>query len=110
MILPPFKNEPFIDFTDETNAAAMHTALANAEAEFGREYPVVINREKISTGDLLDSYNPSNFNQVVGRVHRATQELADNAILPAPGTSFRQAFPISSRDGEDWYCGTGRHG
>ncbi len=83
MILPPFKNEPFIDFTDETNAAAMHAALAHAEAEFGRAYPVIINGEKITTGDLLDSYNPSNFNQVVGRVHRATQTLADQAILAA---------------------------
>ncbi len=83
IILPPFKNEPFVDFTDETNATAMHAALAAAEAEFGREYPVVINGEKFSTGDVLDSYNPSNFNQVVGRVHRADQELADKAILAA---------------------------
>jgi 1-pyrroline-5-carboxylate dehydrogenase len=83
IILPPFKNEPFVDFTDERNAEAMHAALAAAEAEFGREYPVVINGEKITTGDLLDSYNPSNFKQVVGRVHRATQEHADQAILAA---------------------------
>ncbi len=83
IILPPFKNEPFVDFTDESNATAMHAALAAAETEFGREYPVVINGEKIMTGDLLNSYNPSNFNQVVGRVHRADQELADQAILAA---------------------------
>jgi 1-pyrroline-5-carboxylate dehydrogenase len=83
IILPPFKNEPFVDFTDERNAEAMHAALSAAEAEFGREYPVVINGEKITTGDLLDSYNPSNFNQVVGRVHRADQDLADKAILAA---------------------------
>jgi 1-pyrroline-5-carboxylate dehydrogenase len=83
IILPPFKNEPFVDFTDESNAEAMHAALANAEAEFDREYPLVINGEKITTGDLLASYNPSNFHQVVGKVHRATQELADKAIVAA---------------------------
>ena len=83
IILPPFKNEPFLDFTDETNATAMHAAVAKTEAELGREYPLVINGEKITTGDLLNSYNPSQFNQVVGRVHRATQELADKAIHSA---------------------------
>ena len=30
---------------------------------------------------MLESYNPSNFKQVIGRVHRATKELAEKAIL-----------------------------
>ncbi len=83
MHLPPFKNEPFLDFTDERNAEAMAAALAKVEAELGREYPLVINGERMQTGDLLHSYNPSSFKQVVGRVHRATQELADQAIRAA---------------------------
>ena len=88
MHLPPFKNEPFLDFTDERNAEAMAAAVAKVEAELGREYPLVINGERIQTGDLLTSYNPSAFKQIVGRVHRATQEQADQA-LRAANEAFR---------------------
>lgn len=83
MHLPPFKNEPFLDFTDERNAVPMAAAIAQVEAELGREYPLVINGERLQTGDLLNSYNPSAFQQIVGRVHRATQELADQAVRAA---------------------------
>lgn len=83
MILPPFKNEPFIDFTDERNVAAIKAAIAHTEAGFGAEYDVIINGERFKTGNLLESYNPSNFKQVVGRVHKADKELADKAIKAA---------------------------
>jgi delta 1-pyrroline-5-carboxylate dehydrogenase len=83
MHLPPFKNEPFLDFTDERNAEAMAAAVAKVEAELGREYSLVINGERLQSGDLLNSYNPSSFKQIVGRVHRATQEQADQAVRAA---------------------------
>lgn len=83
MILPPFKNAPFIDFSNEQNATAIKVAIAKAEKDFGAEYPLVINGEHIKTGDILESVNPANFKQVIGRVHRADQKLADRAILAA---------------------------
>ncbi len=81
--LPPFKNEPFTDFNEERNAQAMQKAIEAVEAELGREYPLVIGGERITTGNLLASVNPSNFNQVIGRVHHATKEHADKAIEAA---------------------------
>ncbi|HZS04382.1 MAG TPA: L-glutamate gamma-semialdehyde dehydrogenase [Blastocatellia bacterium] len=83
MNLPPFKNEPYRDFSDETNAQAMLRAIADVEAQTGREYPLVIGGERITTGDLVESRNPSKFSEVVGRVHRASRELADKAIKAA---------------------------
>jgi 1-pyrroline-5-carboxylate dehydrogenase len=83
MNLPPFKNEPFLDFSDERHAQAMMQALERVAGELGREYPLVIGGERFTTGDLLDSLNPSQFSQVVGRVHRADQELAGKAIAAA---------------------------
>jgi 1-pyrroline-5-carboxylate dehydrogenase len=81
--LPPFKNEPYRDFSDERHAQAMLKGLELVEAQLDRTYPLVIGGERVETGELLASLNPSQFNQVVGSVHHATQELADQAIAAA---------------------------
>src|ERR1041385_3575423 len=78
-----FRNEPFTDFTKEENAQAMRTALEKVKGELGREYPLVINGERINTGDTLDSINPANRAQVVGTFHKATKELANKAVEAA---------------------------
>src|SRR5437762_1700483 len=82
-MLPPFQNEPFSDFSNEHNAAEMREAIAHIEAEFGREYPIIIAGKRYTTGDMLASPNPSNYNEVIGLVHKATVELADKAIEAA---------------------------
>ncbi|HLG15896.1 MAG TPA: L-glutamate gamma-semialdehyde dehydrogenase [Blastocatellia bacterium] len=82
-MLSPFQNEPFVDFTDERNAALMREALANIESDFGREYPLIIGGKRYTTGDMLASVNPSNFDEVVGLVHKANIEMADKAIEAA---------------------------
>lgn len=84
--LPAFKNESYRDFSSETHAIAMRRAIERIGSELGREYPVVIGGERLTTGDLLDSVNPAEFSEVIGRVHRATPELADRAIQAAAGT------------------------
>ena len=47
-VLDEFKNEPFTDFSKPENAAAMGAALEKVRSELGREYPIVIDGEKIS--------------------------------------------------------------
>ncbi len=81
--LTPFQNEPYTDFSDERNAEAMLKALDQVESQLGREYQIIIGGERYKTGDLLESVNPSKFNQVIGRVHHGTKELADKAIQVA---------------------------
>ena len=58
----------------------MEAALEKARAEFGREYPLHLAGEAISTGDKLISVNPSNTSEVVGIHHKATAELAARAV------------------------------
>ncbi|MEK6284377.1 MAG: L-glutamate gamma-semialdehyde dehydrogenase [Acidobacteriota bacterium] len=82
-MLPSFQNEPFTDFASERNAAVMREAIADAESQFGREYPLIIGGKRYTTGDMLASVNPSNYEEVVGLVHKATVELADKAIEAA---------------------------
>ncbi|MEK6408267.1 MAG: L-glutamate gamma-semialdehyde dehydrogenase [Acidobacteriota bacterium] len=82
-MLPSFQNEPFTDFASERNAAVMREAIADAESQFGREYPLIIGGKRYTTGDMLASVNPSNYEEVIGLVHKATVELADKAIEAA---------------------------
>jgi len=88
-MLPPFQNEAFVDFTNERNAAAMREAISHVESQFGREYPLIIGGKRYTTGDMLASVNPSNYDEVIGLVHKANVELADKAIEAATD-AFRE--------------------
>ena len=78
-----FHNEPLTDFTKEENAAAMRSAIEKVKSELGREYPLVIGGERIKTDSTLESINPANRTQIVGRFHKATKELANRAVETA---------------------------
>jgi 1-pyrroline-5-carboxylate dehydrogenase len=78
-----FSNEPLTDFGREENAQAMRSAIEKVAAELGQEYPLVIGGERITTGNLLDSINPARCNEVVGRFHKATKDLASRAVEAA---------------------------
>ena len=78
--LPEFQNEPYADFSDAARRQAMEQALERVRAQFGREYPLRIGGEVITTGDLLESVNPSRSTEVVGIHHKATPELARRAV------------------------------
>ena len=81
--MKPFKNEPFTDFTHKKNAKKFKEALDKVHAELGRDYPVVINGEKITTQDKITSLNPSNQNEIVGTFSKATPEMAEKAVKVA---------------------------
>ncbi|HET7113409.1 MAG TPA: aldehyde dehydrogenase family protein, partial [Pyrinomonadaceae bacterium] len=78
-----FRNEPFTDFSKEENAQAMREAIEKVRGQLGREYPLVIGGERIATDSKLDSFNPANRTQLVGRFNKATKELASRAVEKA---------------------------
>jgi 1-pyrroline-5-carboxylate dehydrogenase len=78
-----FRNEPFTDFTKEENAQAMRQAIETVKSQLGREYPLVIGGERITTDGKLDSFNPANRTQLVGRFNKATKELASRSVEEA---------------------------
>jgi 1-pyrroline-5-carboxylate dehydrogenase len=82
-----FRNEPFTDFSKPENAEAMRKAIEKVKSELGREYPLVIGGERITTEGKFDSINPANRTQVVGRFQKATKDLANRAV-----ESAHQAF------------------
>ena len=79
----PFRNEPSTDFTQPENLDAFRAALEAARAELGKTYPLYIGGEEIYTHDTIDSTNPSNPAEVIGRVSVATPELASRAVEAA---------------------------
>jgi 1-pyrroline-5-carboxylate dehydrogenase len=75
-----FQNEPFVDFSKPENRAAMEAALKQVKGMFGREYPLVIGGQKITTTEKIKSYNPSRPEEVVGIFQKATVEMANQAV------------------------------
>lgn len=83
MARPKFTNETYLDFSDKKNINRMQKALAEVEKNFGKEYPLIINGERIFTESKFPSTNPSFRNQVVGYFSKANKELAEKAVLTA---------------------------
>ena len=78
-----FRNEAFTDYTEARNRAAMLSALQKVKAQFGREYPLIIGRERVSTQSKISSSNPSCPSEVVGVFSGGGAEHAANAVEAA---------------------------
>ena len=81
--LDEFRNEPFTDFTKAENSDAMKAAIEKVRGELGREYPVIINGEKITLDKKFESINPAEKSQVVGMFSDAdadSENLVEKAI------------------------------
>lgn len=92
--MPPFRNTPLTDFADPRNVMTMEKALAEAQRDFGKEYPLIIHGEKVKTGQKLRSVNPANPHEIIGVVQRASVGHVDQALASAA-----QAFG-EEHDGE----------
>jgi 1-pyrroline-5-carboxylate dehydrogenase len=78
--IAPFKNEPIKTYADPADAAKMEAALAEVRKEFGKEYPLVIDGERISTQKKIASRNPADPSQIIGEVASASLEDANRAV------------------------------
>lgn len=81
--IPAFVNEPFTDFSQPENKQAMEAALDKVKHELGKEIPLSIGSDKVMTEDKIVSINPGNVDEVIGRVSKASQELAERAMQVA---------------------------
>lgn len=85
MVLP-YKHEPFTDFSVAENKKAFEEALKKVEADLGKEYPLIIGGERVTTEEKIISRNPANKEEVIGYVSKANQELAEKAMQVADET------------------------
>lgn len=87
-VMDEFRNEPFTDYSTPENAAAMRAAIEKVRNELGREYPVVINGEKVTLPSKFKSINPANKTEVVGVFSEVDTDtsLVEKAIDAATAT------------------------
>lgn len=83
MALPPFRNEPLLDWTVPENRRRILEALDRAESSLGREYPLAIGADRVKTGRCFPSLNPSKVSQEVGVCHAAGHEEVERAVRVA---------------------------
>lgn len=76
----PYKHEPFTDFSKEANKKAFQEGLKLVDSYLGQDYPLVIGGERFTTDDKIVSINPANKSEVIGRVSKASRELAEKAM------------------------------
>ena len=86
MALPEFRNEPFTDFTVEANRTAMQEALGRVRREMGREFPLVIGGQRATTYDKFYSRNPSNVDEIVAVLQKASPADVQRAVETADRT------------------------
>lgn len=91
----PYTHEPFTDFSVEANKNLMLDALKQIETDLGKEYPIIIGGERITTEDKIVSVNPANKEEVIGYVSKANKEIAEKAMKVADKTfeTWRKSDP-----------------
>ena len=98
--LDEFKNEPFTDYSAPENKQAMEDAIEKVRGELGKEYPVIINGEKIELGEKFESVNPSNKSQIVGVFSDADSDAENlvNKAINAATEAFKSWRNVSKEE------------
>ncbi|HEY8649335.1 MAG TPA: proline dehydrogenase family protein, partial [Chthoniobacterales bacterium] len=78
-----YENAPLVNFVHRSTQEQMRTALHEMRGRLGQKYPLVIDGQKIWTGSLINSINPSSPKQIVGSVTEAGIPQAETAIKAA---------------------------
>src|SRR5467141_2700180 len=99
-----YENAPLTNFVHQENQDKMRKALSEMRTRLGKEYPLVINGEKVFTGKTIASINPSSPDDVVGAVAEAGIAEAERAVKAARGafekwrwTSFEERAQLLER-------------
>ncbi|NMG22822.1 proline dehydrogenase family protein, partial [Brasilonema bromeliae] len=83
-----FSGAPDTDYAEEEERKEAVQAFQNVRQQLGKTYLPLINGEYVQTQQVVDSVNPSNFSEVVGKVGLLSVEQAEQAMQAA-----KAAFP-----------------
>lgn len=85
MQITQFKNEPLLDFSDPEVRKRVGAALADAKAVLRESlmFTPVIDGRHVYTSQFFYARNPSDASEVLGLVHLASVEIAEQAVQVA---------------------------
>jgi len=78
--LSKFRIEPITNFSLIENQKAMKDAIAKVKNQLNKEYFLIIGGKERKSGEIEPSVNPSKPSEVIGQVHFASREQANEAI------------------------------
>lgn len=78
-----FKNESYVDFSQEKNRIKMEDALKDVSSHLGEEYEITIGSQRLKAPQQFKSFNPSQKDEVVAIHQKADRGLAQKAIEEA---------------------------
>ncbi|MEA5620643.1 L-glutamate gamma-semialdehyde dehydrogenase [Cronbergia sp. UHCC 0137] len=76
------------DYAEEEKRRVSQLAFQGVRQQLGRIYLPLVNGEYVNTATFVDSLNPSNFSEVIGKVGLLSVEQAEEAMQSA-----KAAFP-----------------
>lgn len=79
----PYATEPYSDFGDPKVRDGFRAELAGVERNLGRDWPLVIDGEAVTTRDWIESRDPCDPDRVVGRAAAAGPDEIERAIAAA---------------------------
>jgi 1-pyrroline-5-carboxylate dehydrogenase len=83
MAIYNYRTEPLTDFSVQENYNQYEEALKKVRGYLGKEYPLIINGQRIFTDKFITSLNPSNHQEVIGKIAQAGLEEAKLAMETA---------------------------
>ncbi len=99
-----FRNDPMLDLTIPEVRAAFPKAIAEVRAQAGQTHPLWIGGKDVLTEKVIESYNPADPDEILGRICQAGKaeidlavEAAGNAFIPWRDTPARDRAEILHR-------------
>ncbi|ROL58363.1 L-glutamate gamma-semialdehyde dehydrogenase [Bacteroidetes/Chlorobi group bacterium Naka2016] len=96
--MKPFANQTYLDFSDPKVLQRQKQAIERVRAQFGKEYPNIINGKEVYTERKTKSINPAHPDEVVGIFQKSGKEDAERAIQAAvEAFEFWKKVPARTR-------------
>jgi len=88
------------DYAEEESRKESQQALQTVRQQLGKTYLPLINGEYVNTQEMINSVNPSNYTEVVGKIGLLSVEQAEQAMQAAKAAfpSWRKT-PVQQRAG-----------
>ena len=95
MAIYPYKTESLTDFSKKENQEKYLKGLELVEGYLGKTYPLIIGGKRVESNKFVDSYNPANHKELIGRIHQAGIKEAEKAMQTALETfeTWRKVSP-----------------